>query len=525
MAKKPPSIFNDVIGPVMRGPSSSHTAASQRIGKLAVQLLHGNLKKAIIEFDPKGSLATTYRGHGSDIGLAGGFLGWDLIDSRLVHSLDMATKQGIDISFKVTDFKALHPNTYKMTLFSDKKEEVQLFALSTGGGMIEIKKIEGIPVSISGDYYETLIFFRDTNEKEIKNIINEIKRLIPNIDYCDYSIKNKKAIIDVKMHNIPGPSIILKLKGLNKITSIKQLNPILPVLSWKNCKIPFTSSYEMLKKYKDKDLRLWELAVLYESERGNLSKDEVFSKMKEIVLIMKGSILNGLKGTSFKNRILGPQAWMIKRSESEGKLIPGEILNTVTAWTMSMMEVKSSMGVIVAAPTAGSCGTLPGTILGIADEMGLDDDESTKAMLAAGIIGIFIAEHATFAAEIGGCQAECGAASGMAAAGVVQLAGGAVEQGINAASIALQNIMGIICDPVANRVEVPCLGKNVMGATNAISSANMVLAGVDPVIPLDEVIESMYKTGKMLPSELRCTGYGGLSITKTAKRIEKKLNL
>ena len=111
----------------------------------------------------------------------------------------------------------------------------------------------------------------------------------------------------------------------------------------------------------------------------------------------------------------------------------------------------------------------------------------------------------------------------MAAAGIVELMGGTAEQGFNAASIALQNIMGMICDPVANRVEVPCLGKNVLGATNALSSANMALANVDPVIPLDEVIKAMYVSGKMLPKELRCTGFGGLSITKTAKDIQKKL--
>jgi L-serine dehydratase len=139
------------------------------------------------------------------------------------------------------------------------------------------------------------------------------------------------------------------------------------------------------------------------------------------------------------------------------------------------------------------------------------------------MIGIFIAAHATFAAEVGGCQAECGAGSGMAAAALVTLAGGSTQQGVNAASIALQNILGMICDPVANRVEVPCLGKNVMAASNALACANMALADYDPVIPLDEVIQTMDAVGKMLPSALRCTAYGGLSITKTSKEIEKHL--
>jgi len=139
------------------------------------------------------------------------------------------------------------------------------------------------------------------------------------------------------------------------------------------------------------------------------------------------------------------------------------------------------------------------------------------------MIGVFIAAHATFAAEVGGCQAECGAGSGMAAAALVSLMGGTTQQAVNAASMALQNILGMICDPVANRVEVPCLGKNVMAASNALACANMALAGYDSVIPLDEVIQTMDEVGKMLPSALRCTALGGLSITKTSLEIEKRL--
>lgn len=186
------------------------------------------------------------------------------------------------------------------------------------------------------------------------------------------------------------------------------------------------------------------------------------------------------------------------------------------------MEVKSSMGVIVAAPTAGSCGCLPGTLIGVGRSIGASKDEITKGMLAAGLIGIFIAESATFAAEVAGCQVECGAGSAMAAAGVAQMAGGTVEECINAASIALQNVTGLACDPVANRVEVPCLGKNIMGGSNAISSANMALAGYDKVIPLDQTIKAMYDIGLKLPLELRCT-FGGLGKTEASLQIRKKL--
>lgn len=261
----------------------------------------------------------------------------------------------------------------------------------------------------------------------------------------------------------------------------------------------------------------------YESARGNLPTSEVFNKMKRIVAIIRNSITKGLEGTSFKDRILGNQSAQFKTAMNEKKLLDGGLLNTIILYVSALMEMKSSMGVIVAAPTAGSCGGLPGAIFGAADFMNLGEDEITKAMLAAGLIGVFIAHKSTFAAEECGCQAECGAGSGMAAAGLVTLSNGNLDEAINATSMALQNILGMICDPVANRVEVPCLGKNVMEASNALSSANMALAGYDAVIPLDEVIETMDKVGRSLPRELRCTALGGLSITLSSKTVEEKL--
>lgn len=188
------------------------------------------------------------------------------------------------------------------------------------------------------------------------------------------------------------------------------------------------------------------------------------------------------------------------------------------------METKSSMGgVIVAAPTAGSCACLPGTLIAMADAMELGREELVKEMLAAGLIGVFIAQSSTFAAEVAGCQAECGSGSGMAAAGLVQMMHGTVQQALDVASMALQNISGLVCDPVANRVEVPCLGKNIMCGSNAISSANMILAGYDKVIPLDETIAAIYDIGLKLPLELRCT-YGGLGKTPISNQIRNRLS-
>jgi len=207
----------------------------------------------------------------------------------------------------------------------------------------------------------------------------------------------------------------------------------------------------------------------------------------------------------------------------QGRLLDGGALNLIILYVTALMEVKSSMGVIVAAPTAGACAALPGAVIAMAEAMGLDEVAMAKAMLASGLIGVFIATRWTFAAEVGGCQAEGGSAASMGAAALVTLADGTLPQAVAAASMAMQSMIGLICDPVANRVEVPCLGKNVMAASNALSCANMALAGYDPVIPLDEVIETAKQVAKQMPREVRCTNLGGLSITPTAIALEEKL--
>ncbi len=513
-----PSIFNDVIGPVMRGPSSSHCAAAVRIGKIARDLMSGQLEEILIEFDPNGSLATTHQSQGSDMGLFGGLLGWDATDKRLGDSSKAIQDAGIKVNIKISNFGARHPNTYKLTL-KNKITKREMKAISTGGGMIEVIEIDGIKLSMAGDYYETLIYLSSKN--------NEVIDYISDIIEADQILLLKEKsnqLIQIKAQQFLDEELKRDIKSKFAVKNIINISPVLPILSRKKIAVPFITCDEMIIYNRDKNLELWELAVHYESARGNLSFDEVFQKMQQIVRILEDSIYDGIKGTEYEDRILGYQSGNYQAQMKNNRLLGDELLNTIILYVTALMEKKSSMGVIVATPTAGACGGLPGACIGAANVMDLSLEEKTKAMLAAGIIGIFIAAHATFAAEVGGCQAECGAGSGMAAAALVTLAKGTLEQAVKASSMALQNILGMVCDPVANRVEVPCLGKNVMAAVNALSCTNMALANFDAVIPLDEVIETMDKVGKSIPSELRCTALGGLSITKTSKEIEKKLN-
>lgn len=510
-----PSIFNDVIGPVMRGPSSSHCAASQRIGRLCRDLMENNITGILIEFDPNGSLADTHTGQGSDMGLFGGFLGWEADDERLPESEIYISNAGIQVQFAVRDIAAKHLNTYLITL-TNSKETRTVTAISTGGGMIEIIAIDGREVSMMGDFYETLIYCK-TPDKVVELVNKEMS--------YDHLLVHDgdSAFIEIKAQSFPDDLLYSQLVALDDVLALKKLSPVLPVLSRKDIKVPFSTCNEMLDYNKDKNLSLLQLAIRYESERGNISEEEILGKMGKIVDILKASIKSGLQGTHYEDRLLGSQSVNFKKQLQNNRLVNTGALNTVVMYVSALMEVKSSMGVIVAAPTAGSCGTLPGAVIGTADFLEVSEDEIVKAMLVAGIIGIFVATQSTFAGELAGCGVEYGSGGSMAAAGIVYLSKGSLAQSIAAASMVLQSTLGLSCTPVANRVEAPCLGNNLMAATNAVTFANMGLSGYDPLIPLDEVIETMHTIGMAIPHEFKCTNIGGLCATKTAKQLEAKL--
>lgn len=499
----------------MRGPSSSHCAAALRIGRICYDLMEGRISEIVIDFDPNGSLATTHKEQGSDMGLFGGFLGWEAYDERLVDSEMHLAAAGIKFEINIIDIQADHPNTYKIRLRNPWVSH-EVIAISTGGGMIEVIEIDGEKVSMAGDRFVTLIYASDL--QKVQSFVKQ------SLDLDEFEIENERGkFLILTSLAFLDKGILDELKAIEGVTQIKQVNPVLPILASKNPTVPFITCDEMLAYNVDKNLSLWELAVRYESIRGNITSAEVLSKMNDIRIILKSAVETGLRGTKFEDRILGPQSVKFKSMMDDEKLIDGKVLNRIIMYVSAIMEVKSSMGVIVAAPTAGSCGAMPGAVLGVADALKLSDEDTTKALLVAGLIGVFIAAHSTFAAEVGGCQAECGSGSTMAAAAIVSLAGGSLTQSISAASMALQSSLGMICDPIGNRVEAPCLNKNVMAASNALSVSNMALAEYDHLIPLDEVIETMYEVGKSIPNTLRCTNLGGLSITKTAKEIEARL--
>lgn len=503
----------------MRGPSSSHSAAANRIGRLARDLVGEPVRKIIANYDPNGSLVTTHKDQGTDLGLYSGILGWHPDDERLPTYPQALTDSGIETVINYVSYDAPHPNYYRLELIGESGTSYRIDAISTGGGMIELQAIDGISIGGAGDLH-TVIFWLD-HEPNAEAYQSESAAM--GCEGSSWLAGPEGGLLRLNFRMLPPSEQVAELSISLGANRHRVLKAVLPILSRRDLSVPFERCGEM-ESHPEFGMRpLWESACCYEAARGGISPEEVIERMKQLATIMAGAVENGLAGTNYADRILPSQSPGFQRAEQEGRLIPADINNRIVRYVSAIMEVKSSMGVVVAAPTAGSCGAMPGAVLAVADALAADEEERAKALLVAGLIGVFITRDATFAAEEGGCMAECGSGSAMAAAAIVHLAGGTTAQQLSAASIALQNCFGMICDPIANRVEAPCLGKNVMAATNALSCANMALADYQHLIPFDEVVIAMKKVAGQIPRELRCTNLGGLSITPTAERIAQRL--
>ena len=259
--------------------------------------------------------------------------------------------------------------------------------------------------------------------------------------------------------------------------------------------------------------------AMFEREVTHLEADpeRTMEKMRKAYSIMKGSVKKPMEEDIISmGGMIGGESKKLHTLRNEGKNLCGSLVSKAIAYAMGVLEVNASMGLIVAAPTAGSSGVIPGVLCSVQEEYGFSDEEIVQALFNAGGIGYLITRNATTAGAEGGCQAEVGSASAMAASAVVELFGGTPRQCMDAASLAIVNILGLVCDPIGGLVENPCQNRNAMGASNALVAAELVLAGIKSITPIDETIEVMYAVGKSIPSELRETSMGGLAVAKSA---------
>ncbi len=260
-----------------------------------------------------------------------------------------------------------------------------------------------------------------------------------------------------------------------------------------------------------------------EMEESGRPESAIFAEMEASLHVMKAAARRGAGGVASRSGMTGGNARKLRDYIDAGKYLTDRTFLSALAYAVGVNEVNAGMGLICATPTAGSCGVLPGVLLAAGEKLGKSDADLVNALFCAGAVGFIIANNAVISGAAGGCQAEVGSASAMAAAALVELMGGSPNQSAHAAAMALKNMLGLSCDPLAGLVEVPCVKRNAAGAANALASAEMAMAGIESYVPADEVIAAMYSIGQALPLALRETAQGGLAGTLTGREWKKKL--
>ncbi len=286
--------------------------------------------------------------------------------------------------------------------------------------------------------------------------------------------------------------------------------------------VDFRTGTELLSVCKERGIPISEAMQLREEHRSELNRDVIRKEMKKSLSVMQESVARGLRGDvrSLSGLSGGDAARLYQYAP--GSLL-GEDAARAVAAAMAVVEVNASMGRIVAAPTAGASGILPGVLVTLSEKRGWEAAALIDALFTAGAVGMLIASHATIAGADGGCQAETGSGAAMAAAALVELNGGTPEMALHAAAISLKNVLGLVCDPVGGLVECPCIKRNAIGAVNAILSADLALAGIVSHIPFDEVVDAMRAVGAVMRPELRETALGGLAATPTGREMAARL--
>ncbi|PWM39732.1 MAG: L-serine ammonia-lyase, iron-sulfur-dependent, subunit alpha [Clostridiales bacterium] len=274
----------------------------------------------------------------------------------------------------------------------------------------------------------------------------------------------------------------------------------------------------------ERDISIGECTLREECERSGKSRERLLARMEEMLFAMRASVRPGL-GEPLRSTsgLTGGDAFRYHRYCQDGEPLCGPVIASAAAMALSVSEYNAAMGRIVACPTAGSCGIVPAALLSVGEQRGKSDGELVMALFTASGVGELIAQNATIAGAQGGCQAECGSASAMAAAALVELMGGSPRQAFHAAAMSIKTVLGLVCDPVGGLVEIPCIKRNASGVANAILCADLALGGVESYIPFDDTVSAMDKVGRAMPAALRETALGGLAATEAGQRLAQKI--
>ena len=510
------SLF-DVLGPVMTGPSSSHTAGVLRIGRMGRSLLGGDPEKIELHFYGN-ALARTYKGHLSDSAIVAGLLGHKENSPGIRDALEEASRKGIPVSYAVDYDSTRDPNTVDMRLWKNGKN-LSVVGITVGGGEILMTELGGFSLTLRGNEDGVLFIVGESFDSERLSSLPE-----PPSEILKSEQENRR-LYTCLFDRTPSGAVVEFLRQEPGVHEVFVLSPVLDY-KLRDAEALFSSVQAMLEYAEKNSCSISEAAVAYECCRSGFSETGVRSRIMEIWKTMKDSVENGLRGEGRMVAGLVPGncgARMFAAVET-GRTVGGPVLGKSVARALAAMETNACAGCVAAAPTAGSCGVVPGVLMTVAEERGASDEHAADALLVAAMIGVLVAMRASLSGSIGGCQAEIGVASAMAASALTHLSGGSSLQAAQAMAIALKSILGLICDPVAGPVEIPCIKRNGIGVANALAAADMALSGIESAIPPDEVIGALVNTQNLLPSELRGTMKGGLGSTPTALRLKEEWN-
>lgn len=498
--------LRDVLGPIMVGPSSSHTAGALRIAQMARQLLDAPPVEA--EFTLYGSFARTYRGHGTDRALVAGMLGMHTDDPRIRDSLQIARERGLRFGIAVDPkTRVSHPNTVDVRVRDANGDEIVARGESVGGGAARLTMIDGHGVQIAGEYNALILY-----ERDVPGVLGHIASTLGAGGVNIGSVWMYRSRRGGEAFNV------LEVDGLSSPCGQEGLGA------------PSMDAGEAERALPEVDFEDAAGLLAYADERG-LTLGQAFMRREEVceamhgrplaaaerylddaLRVMRDSVRGPLGGdVRTMGGLIGGESRALARLAGRGGALAGGVDARAALLAMAVLETNASMGRIVAAPTAGSSGVVPGVVLALDEAERYGDARLRDALACAAAVGFVVSRNATVARAEGGCQAEMGTASAMAAAAATQLLGGGARTCLDAASIAMGNLMGMVCDPVGGLVEDPCQRRNAAAAENALASARMALAGVRPSAPFDEVVEAMRRVGAALPAELRETALGGLA--------------
>lgn len=544
--------IRDIIGPVMIGSSSSHTAGALRIALMTRHLLAAEPVKVV--FTLYGSFAQTYQGHGTDRALLAGMLGLPADDGRIRDSFELARAAGLEFFFVPDESTACdHANTVDIEVTDAAGAVTCVRGESVGGGVARITRLNGIAVDLTGEYHSLVVKHRDRRGM-LAFIAACVAEAGVNIattrlfrekrgDVAYTVMETDDALPASLVERIAQGDDVMSVSVLASDRSHDELAPLTPEQERAAGVEPtgfgvgmdiaqaaelfdhldFRNGAELLSLCEAEGLAISEAVCRRERcllVQDGFAVDDTHRYVDDALSIMRASVDSALSDPRpSMGGLIGGEAVKLRDYAASPDSLCDPLLARAVTYSMAVLETNASMGRIVAAPTAGSAGVLPGVLFALRELRDASDEELNRGVANAAAIGMLITRMATVSGAEGGCQAEVGAASAMAASAATEIMGGTPEQCLAAAVNALSGLLGLVCDPIGGLVEVPCQKRNATGAANALVSAQLALAGVGSPIPFDEAVGAMDAVGRSLPFELRESALGGLAATPTARAL------